>query len=284
MSAALSNYIQFFYARYPNPGLPAAFRNNGVFSKSESMTSAKLHTFAEELAAIQEADTARPAPVVEVGQGDTLSQMVSRFLRDRNGSCSVSDIYRGVDAVAKANGLANPDRIRIGQQFDFTVLIDSTSRPASASQEATRSVTLETLLLPLRGTVTSGFGLREDPFDHEPAFHKGVDIAAPTGTAVHAAASGEVVFSGWQRGYGRIIEIEHPDGLKTVYAHNSSNLVSVGQQVQQGEKIAKVGETGRATGPHLHFEIRKHNSPVDPASFLAELSLGKATQFASLHP
>jgi len=100
--------------------------------------------------------------------------------------------------------------------------------------------------------------------------HRGIDIAAPIGTPVYAAAAGVVTYSQWNSGgFGNLVEIRHADGTLTLYAHNHRNLVRVGQYVQQGEQIAEMGSTGRSTGPHVHFEIRPQGrGAVDPMIFL----------------
>ncbi|HEY9771989.1 MAG TPA: peptidoglycan DD-metalloendopeptidase family protein [Coleofasciculaceae cyanobacterium] len=117
---------------------------------------------------------------------------------------------------------------------------------------------------PAQGVLTSGYGLRWG------RFHRGIDIAAPIGTPVLAAASGEVIGAGWHDGYGNLIQIEHLDGSFTLYAHNDRILVSHGQKVNQGEQIAEMGSTGNSTGPHLHFEIHVKNSEiVDPLTLLS---------------
>ncbi len=99
-------------------------------------------------------------------------------------------------------------------------------------------------------------------------FHKGVDIAAPMGTDVYCAAQGKVIFAGQKNGYGNCVIIEHGNGLATLYGHLSKILVDANQQVKIGDVIAKVGNTGRSTGPHLHYEVRKNNTPVNPKLFL----------------
>ncbi len=99
-------------------------------------------------------------------------------------------------------------------------------------------------------------------------FHKGVDIAAPMGTDVYCAAQGKVIFAGQKSGYGNCIIIEHGNGLATLYGHLSKILVDANQQVKIGDVIAKVGSTGRSTGPHLHYEVRKNNTPINPKLFL----------------
>jgi murein DD-endopeptidase MepM/ murein hydrolase activator NlpD len=109
--------------------------------------------------------------------------------------------------------------------------------------------------LPVAGVVTSEVGWRKDPFTGAMAFHKGTDIAAPLGTAIHAVASGIVVESGAKGEYGNAVVVKTDDGRRMLYGHNSANFVRVGDRVEQGESIAAVGATGRATGPHVHFEV-----------------------------
>ncbi len=115
---------------------------------------------------------------------------------------------------------------------------------------------------------SSGFGNRSDPFTRAPAFHSGLDFAAPTGTTVLAAGEGRVIFVGSKSGYGKTVEIEHPSGLLSRYSHLSAYLVEIGQDVSTGLPIAKVGSTGRSTGPHLHFEVRKGDQALNPKRFL----------------
>lgn len=117
--------------------------------------------------------------------------------------------------------------------------------------------------------VSSGFGNRRDPFTRGKAFHAGLDFPAPTGTTVLSAGYGKVTFAGQKAGYGNLVEVTHGAGLVTRYGHLSAFLVKEGQTVNTGSPIAKVGSTGRSTGPHLHFEVRSKDSPVDPARYLA---------------
>ncbi|TLS78199.1 M23 family metallopeptidase [Mariprofundus erugo] len=119
------------------------------------------------------------------------------------------------------------------------------------------------LLWPVKGVVTSRFGHRGS------RMHDGIDIGVPEGTAVHAAGSGEVVYSDSRiSGYGRLIIIRHGRDLFTAYAHNQRNLVRKGDRVRAGDVIARAGHTGRASGPHLHFEVRQGSTPVDPLAYL----------------
>ena len=121
------------------------------------------------------------------------------------------------------------------------------------------------LALPLNGTVTSEFGLR----DGRP--HKGIDIASDKGDPIHAALKGKVVYSGTQRGYGNVIILEHEDNTMTVYAHNEANLVRLDEIVNKGQPIATVGQTGTASGPHLHFEYRINGKAINPREVLPGL-------------
>jgi len=109
--------------------------------------------------------------------------------------------------------------------------------------------------LPVAGIVTSQVGWRKDPISGAMAFHKGLDIAAPQGPSIRAVASGTVIESGTKGEYGNAVVIQTDDGRRMLYGHNAANLVRVGERVQQGETIASVGATGKATGPHVHFEV-----------------------------
>jgi murein DD-endopeptidase MepM/ murein hydrolase activator NlpD len=118
------------------------------------------------------------------------------------------------------------------------------------------------------GYVSSQFGSRTDPFTGRRAFHKGVDFAGREGAEVVAVASGVVIWSGERYGYGQLVEINHGNGYVTRYAHNVDNLVTVGDTVRRGQVIARMGETGRATGPNLHFEVLLNDRPVDPLTYV----------------
>jgi murein DD-endopeptidase MepM/ murein hydrolase activator NlpD len=115
---------------------------------------------------------------------------------------------------------------------------------------------------------SSTFGNRKDPFTGRLAFHSGIDYAAPHGTKVYAAGAGTVTFVGQKSGYGNLVEITHTNGLVTRYGHLSSFIAKQGQKVQAGTPIARVGSTGRSTGPHLHFEVRRTDNAVDPSRYL----------------
>lgn len=121
---------------------------------------------------------------------------------------------------------------------------------------------------PTSGKITSKFGYRINPITHRRQFHEGLDIANKQGTNIIAAGTGIVTFSGRKSGYGKSIIISHGYGYRSVYAHNKDNLVKVGQKVNKGDIIAKMGSTGRSTGPHVHFEVHYKGNKIDPQKFL----------------
>ncbi len=134
---------------------------------------------------------------------------------------------------------------------------------------------------PVMGDITSEFGWRTDPFKGRQAWHAGMDIAAAEGDPVSACWDGTVVFAGFKGGYGNVVEIEHPGGWKSVYGHLRRFSVQAGDAVAAGGKIAEVGSTGRSTGPHLHFELRRGDAPVDPEAVLAKAGLVQSGQQTS---
>jgi murein DD-endopeptidase MepM/ murein hydrolase activator NlpD len=123
-------------------------------------------------------------------------------------------------------------------------------------------------LWPVEGKLMSPFGGRTDPFSGEGAIHTGVDLQAPMGTPVAAAADGIVVYAEWRSGYGRLVILDHGNGLQTYYGHLSQFSVVEGQEVRRGDVIAKSGASGRVTSPHLHYEVRMGGTPVNPYPFL----------------
>lgn len=117
---------------------------------------------------------------------------------------------------------------------------------------------------PANGPITSGYGLRFHPILKRNRMHTGIDIGAPSGSSIIAAAAGTVTYNGSMSGYGRVIVIDHGGGTSTLYAHCSQLIAAEGLSVRQGQLIARVGSTGRSTGPHLHFEVRRNGEPVNP--------------------
>ncbi len=185
------------------------------------------------------------------------------------------------DELMRTNGIDDPRTLAVGQELfvpGATRVLDVEPAPGFAGSldpapaapaaprvdpAAVRTAPPETRFAwPLKGVLYGRYGKRGA------RNHDGIDIAAPHGTPVTAAADGEVVFVGVQSGYGKVVILRHDGGLVTVYAHNSEILVREGARVRQGEPVARVGQTGRTTGPHLHFEVRQGVKPRDPLLYL----------------
>lgn len=165
-----------------------------------------------------------------------------------------------------------------------SAIVPSTAAPAVSgphTHDPLESVPAVTIsdegALPIRegGRVSSAFGYRKDPFTGEAKFHHGVDIAAAEGTEVYPAKGGEVTFSGYQKGYGNLVVVDHGDGIVTKYAHNRANRVATGDRVGADTVIAEVGSTGRSTGPHLHFEVQYEGQKVPPQAIFAGIAKGR---------
>jgi lipoprotein NlpD len=185
--------------------------------------------------------------------------------------------------LARVNGIQDAGKIRVGQRIFIpgatqplpveTITPMETTPPTPASPDPVPGI--ETFIWPVNGTINSGYGPRGL------SFHDGIDIAAPEGTPIRAIEDGEVIYSDQLRGYGNMVILRHADGIVSVYAHNESNLVRVGQSVVRGEVVARVGSTGRVSGPHLHFEIRKNNAAQDPLRYLPQLCCMTASENVS---
>jgi murein DD-endopeptidase MepM/ murein hydrolase activator NlpD len=141
--------------------------------------------------------------------------------------------------------------------------------PGASLSDWERALALgELFLKPLNGRITSGMGFRRDPFTGMRAWHAGLDIANSRGTKVKAAQQGRVIYAGYKGNYGRVVEISHPNGYRTLYAHLDRIVVKRGQTVRQGQHIGNVGNTGRSTGPHLHLEIHRYGKLLDPLKLI----------------
>ncbi len=192
-----------------------------------------------------------PGHWVTVAEGDTLDTIARRA---------------GVppEDILEANGLELPSQIHPGMTlFVLEPPPAPAEPPPAAAIAASEAPHLRWPLATVKVTIGSPFGARWG----RP--HEGIDLPAPIGTPVFAAADGQVVYAGHGvRGYGNLVVIKHTGDLLTVYAHNSALLVSQGQPVRAGDRIALVGQSGHATGPHLHFEVRRGQIPRDPMNYL----------------
>jgi len=167
---------------------------------------------------------------------------------------------------ALPEGVTDLDQLLTRVKFDR----NSLSEVERTLSERARELSRIPSIWPVRGWVTSVFGRRRDPFTGGREMHQGIDIVAPSGTPIVAAADGRVVYSGWRSGWGRCVEVNHGNGLISFYAHCQSLLASVGDQVTRGKTIARVGSSGRATGVHLHYGVMKNGSWTDPANYIIE--------------
>ena len=173
--------------------------------------------------------------------------------------------------LARINKITDPGRLEVGQRIfvpgSQRVLPVDIITPKRALVDAPETHEFPRgrgiFIWPLaNGALTSSFGRRGQ------SVHDGIDIGAPPGTPVRAARDGEVIYSDTLRGYGNVLIVEHAGGYATVYAHNEANLVQAGDRVRQGQTIARLGQSGRTSGPNLHFEIRKDNFARNPIDFL----------------
>lgn len=182
-----------------------------------------------------------------VRRGDTVSRVASEYNTTVNAILDSNDLRSGT--IQEGDVLFVP-----GARMNNTEL---------------RIILGELFAWPMRGTFTSGFGMRPDPFTGRPRFHNGIDVANTMGTPVRAAASGRVVHVESQIGnYGRFVIVRHADGFQTLYAHLDSFTVRTGQSVSRGQQIGRMGNTGRSTGPHLHFSVVHNGTFVNPMRYL----------------
>jgi murein DD-endopeptidase MepM/ murein hydrolase activator NlpD len=206
---------------------------------------------------------ASPQESVQEGEGmsrDMYTSMmdneIARLMAQRDSTGITSAVARAFDrGPAVAPTISQPNTVKPLTQNDLAPAVEKSLTPAS-------------------GVISSAYGKRTDPIDGSNKFHAGVDIAAPAGTPVRSVAAGRVVFSGFAPGYGNMIEIDHGNGWRTRYGHNANNLVTQGELIEAGQPIALVGHTGRATGDHVHFEVRRDGKAVDPSVFLSSTSKG----------
>lgn len=173
------------------------------------------------------------------------------------------------EAIASANKLSISSQLTAGSEIFLPGAKVLASGSEGKSTQNTRIGTANSgFRWPVVGKISSPYGWRKDPITRDKDIHTGLDIRAPRGRSIVASQGGRVVHSGWMGGYGKTIVIQHSNGLTTLYAHCSSLLVKKGVNVSKGQQIALVGSTGRSTGNHLHFEIRKNRDSLNPLKYL----------------
>ena len=186
-----------------------------------------------------------------------------------------SDNYEEISSVStkKAKSVVSSELKKVKKADDVRIAKANAKAAAAASKvtkvaKASNVNGVKFTVRPVTGTITSRFGRRSSPGGIGSTNHKGLDIAAPNGTLIYAAAGGTVEFSGYKGSLGKLVIINHGSGVKTYYAHCSSLKVSAGQTVEAGKTIASVGKSGTATGYHLHFEVRVNGSSVNPQNYI----------------
>lgn len=215
---------------------------NNIFDKVSSVASSRLGTIV----------------------GQTLSSLLGTFCSSLGKTFSVACTPHSRSRV-QLPAAPTPPELPAFIPVEFS-MSDHTATPMHMQPQAHQIA----FIPPTKGgIVTSRFGLRDHPVTGEKKLHKGIDIAAPTGTPIYAAASGKVTFAGSKSGYGNVVFIDHGQGYQTRYAHCERILVSQDQEVRAGDQIATVGNTGTSTGPHLHFEIRRNGEALDPENFIS---------------
>jgi len=188
----------------------------------------------------------------------------------RSGLDRTTAVYNGQGGPVVTAGLAEVSNNINQLKTNITEREQSLLELKAAITERNAKLAKTPSIMPASGQVTSRFGWRSSPWGGSGTdWHPGIDIANDYGTPIYAAADGYVVFSGWNGGgYGKLIQIDHGNGIETLYGHNSVNLVQEGDSVKKGQVIGYMGSTGYSTGPHVHYEVRVNGMAVDPAKFL----------------
>jgi murein DD-endopeptidase MepM/ murein hydrolase activator NlpD len=208
----------------------------------------------------QQKDAADAARAAAADEQQQLNQLAAQEAAAREAAASAE----------QAAGAAKDYAVALHEQADDALQAES-ERIAAQLQAAADSAPMGngTFIRPVSGPITSGFGYRTDPVTGATAFHSGIDFGAACGTPIKAAGTGVILSAGFNGGgYGNMTLINHGGGLSTLYGHQSSIIVSVGQSVNQGQVIGYVGSTGKSTGCHLHFEVRVSGNPVNPTAYL----------------
>jgi murein DD-endopeptidase MepM/ murein hydrolase activator NlpD len=224
-------------------------------------------------------ESLRHKPVAEVAhefEAMLLAQMIGAMRKTvgESGLLSASPERRTMDGffdLELARHLVKSVDLGLARQLTKQIESRNASAAGTNPPEQARMVTdtgASALATPIVAPVSSAYGERRDPFTGEPDFHAGLDLAAPRGTPVRAAAAGTVLFSGAKGTAGNLVEVAHEDGTRTSYAHLEDLDVAAGERVAAGQVLGAVGSTGRSTGPHLHFAVQRAGVTIDPAPLI----------------
>ena len=234
---------------------------------------------------IEESYKARLELIQEKLQATSQELIEIQKLKDRFMEMATPSAVRSQIPSGNAKGgPLRPVSLKVNNNTDLIGALDESLQDVTAFKKSIEEVNvlwakqlawLHTLPTgtPIKGNynLSSGYGLRIDPFTQEMARHEGTDFAAPVGTPIVASAGGVVSRAGWDSQYGNVVEINHAEGFKTRYAHASQIVVRTGQTVKRGDVIAKVGNTGRSSGPHLHYEVIKAGAHLNPANMMVKV-------------
>lgn len=201
---------------------------------------------------------------------DLRQMFLSQYIADNGGLGYREIIEQQIKAHYFNEDIKNNDNNTTGSP---TLLSLSTVHTIPAVSAASPTL-MKNISSPVTGPISSDYGWRKDPIDGLTRFHTGVDFDVPANTTVKSFMEGEVTFSGWEQGYGNLVEIKHPNGMVSRYGHNSELRVKEGDYVDSGAVIALSGSSGRSTGPHLHFELRKGEFSLNPDKIIEKLNPG----------
>jgi len=264
----------------------SSFTGSGVSSSELVTLTDELHGARENIATIrQENEDTLDAMAIRIAQMnarmirlDALGRRLTNMadLEDGEFDFNTPPALGGPEEpVATGSNVAVPEVVEAMQNLDMQ--LDNREAQLGVLESVLANQILNDRVYPQGRPVNSGwissyFGKRTDPFTGKPANHTGIDFAGRSGANVSAVADGVVTWSAKRYGYGLMVEINHGNGYATRYAHNSENLVSVGEEVKKGQTVALMGDTGRATGPNLHFEVLRNGHRVNPVNFIRATS------------
>jgi len=217
----------------------------------------------------RETDTLRTryqALLKNVNETDTRLASLQLYAREVTLAYGIKQRLEGSSDISAVDKLV-PTYAQSLEDYDFLRRINSLALQNKATHRL-QPHTDKPAIWPVDGRLMSPFGNRTDPFSEEGAFHKGVDIQATTGTPVHATADGIVIFAEMYSGFGRLVVVDHGEGMHTYYAHLSKFWVRAGQEIRRGDGVGEVGSSGKVTAPHLHYEVHMGGTPINPIRFM----------------